>query len=63
LLFRFTTDVFENFVHLFKLLTGSLGNTEESEEECEKAEAREESVCTRPGVLDEGWSDEALTRH
>lgn len=60
LLFRLTADVLEHLVHLLQRLTGSLRDDEECEDESEKTEDCEESVCAVAGVLDKRGSDETL---
>lgn len=59
LLFAFTRIVLENMIHLLQRSTLGLWNTEECPNPRQKAEDREEDVCTVTGVLDERRRDQA----
>jgi hypothetical protein len=60
LLFRLTTDIFENLIHLFQGSACSLRDEEEGEHEGEETEDGEECVCACASVLNQGRRYKAL---
>jgi hypothetical protein len=59
----FARVVLENVVHLFESSTLGFGYEEVCPDSGEHTEDGEENIGSVAGILDEGWSDEALLKH